>query len=385
MNITEVPKAYHFSGKGRRPLRGQTGNESGGSSRRQGQAPAASSVPATRQIGGMADGVDGPPQEQRQAPLRATAAGPAYTAGSLMDILTRNKTGETNPAFDPNKPIGGDNVPYKETTGIGGWFARLAGNKANQLNAEAQARQGEEWKAEDAEVRKARREADRDAARDAAADKRLDKTLGAQKAELDAKLQADRERAESDRQTKEQALINEGFEKQAAMDAAEKRHAETLGLEREKLEVMKGKGTKTQPQIEKLGEGLFMRDPATGEMQIINPAVPGFGDKPGKPAQILPLRAATPPPTAGAGADVIVDPATGKPIGSPQPQQRPLRGGVLDMAGSALGNVAGAIGLDELLPALGNAAQAVVPSDEEVKRQAMRRARYLDPSMQRTY
>jgi hypothetical protein len=102
------------------------------------------------------------PGRESQSALHTTAAGPAYTPGSLMGILTGNKTGEQNPGFNPEKPIGGENVPYKETTGLGGWFKRIAGDKSNQLNAEAQGQQATEWKSEEAAKKREAREDARD-------------------------------------------------------------------------------------------------------------------------------------------------------------------------------------------------------------------------------
>ena len=53
-----------------------------------------------------------------------------------------------NKAFDPSKAIGGENVPYQESTGVGGFFRRLLGDESNRMNIEAQQAQGAEWRAE---------------------------------------------------------------------------------------------------------------------------------------------------------------------------------------------------------------------------------------------
>lgn len=65
-----------------------------------------------------------------------------------------------NPDYDPNKAIGGENVPYLESKGVGGFFRRLLGDESNRMNIEAQQAQGAEWKAEDtlAKQRQAKRE-----------------------------------------------------------------------------------------------------------------------------------------------------------------------------------------------------------------------------------
>lgn len=62
-----------------------------------------------------------------------------------------------NPAYDPSKAIGGENVPYQESKGIGGFFRRLLGDESNRMNIEAQQAQGAEWKAEAAEQQKEER------------------------------------------------------------------------------------------------------------------------------------------------------------------------------------------------------------------------------------
>jgi len=60
-----------------------------------------------------------------------------------------------NPAYDPSKAIGGENVPYQESKGIGGFFRRLLGDESNRMNIEAQQAQGAEWRA-DAKAEKER-------------------------------------------------------------------------------------------------------------------------------------------------------------------------------------------------------------------------------------
>lgn len=56
---------------------------------------------------------------------------------------------KANPNYDPNAPVGGANVPFQETKGIGGFFRRMFGDTANEQNVAAQEQQKAEWKAED--------------------------------------------------------------------------------------------------------------------------------------------------------------------------------------------------------------------------------------------
>ena len=58
-----------------------------------------------------------------------------------------------NPAYDPSKAIGGENVPYQESKGIGGFFRRLLGDESNRMNIEAQQAQGAEWREAEKEAK----------------------------------------------------------------------------------------------------------------------------------------------------------------------------------------------------------------------------------------
>ena len=62
-----------------------------------------------------------------------------------------------NPAYDPSKAIGGENVPYQESKGIGGFFRRMLGDESNRMNIEAQQGQAAEWKADADEQKKEER------------------------------------------------------------------------------------------------------------------------------------------------------------------------------------------------------------------------------------
>ena len=62
-----------------------------------------------------------------------------------------------NPAYDPSKAIGGENVPYQESKGIGGFFRRMLGDESNRMNIEAQQAQGAEWREAEKEAQKEER------------------------------------------------------------------------------------------------------------------------------------------------------------------------------------------------------------------------------------
>jgi hypothetical protein len=53
-----------------------------------------------------------------------------------------------NKSFDPSKAIGGENLPFQESKGVGGFFRRMLGDESNQQNIAAQQAQGAEWRQE---------------------------------------------------------------------------------------------------------------------------------------------------------------------------------------------------------------------------------------------
>ena len=58
-----------------------------------------------------------------------------------------------NKSFDPSKAIGGENVPYQESKGVGGFLRRMLGDESNKQNIEAQQVQGAKWEAENARTK----------------------------------------------------------------------------------------------------------------------------------------------------------------------------------------------------------------------------------------
>jgi len=87
------------------------------------------------------------PLASGQAPIAQQGRSPNYDAGSIMGLISSLRSpGEANPAFDPNKPVGGENVPYQGTSGVGGLISRFFGNRANEMNIEAQQTQAAEMR-----------------------------------------------------------------------------------------------------------------------------------------------------------------------------------------------------------------------------------------------
>ena len=103
------------------------------------------------------------PRVETQQPIENRGSSARYmlqTGGPRLD-LSFLVPERVNPAFDPNKAIGGENVPYQESKGVGGFFRRMLGDESNRMNVEAQQGQAAEWKA-DAKAAKERAERKQD-------------------------------------------------------------------------------------------------------------------------------------------------------------------------------------------------------------------------------
>ena len=212
-----------------------------------------------------------------------------------------------NKAYDPSKAIGGENVPYQESKGIGGFFRRLLGDESNRMNIEAQQAQGAEWKAEAAsekerlagiETYRTQRGIDkeledaRDDKRNAQAITMFDKAQAAQKELL--QLQQAFTKAQS---AEERTAILDRIGKQhtnaldlqtRALAASEK----NLGLQQAFQSRMANFNAQlddyaNKNKIAPLGNGFFSRG---GEVYGLTPGSPGFGNMPGTdPSVTAPL------------------------------------------------------------------------------------------------
>ena len=104
-----------------------------------------------------------PIDPNRQETIANQARVPRFSIGNPrvgnidLGSLLSAKSSE---GFDPNAPIGGANVPFQETKGVGGFFRRMFGDTANEQNVAAQQVQGAEWKRDAAldKQRQAKRE-----------------------------------------------------------------------------------------------------------------------------------------------------------------------------------------------------------------------------------
>lgn len=243
---------------------------------------------------------------ERQDAITNRTRGPSFTPGSPMDnILGRISEAQANTAFDPDKPVGGENVPYQPTKGLSGWFQRFGGNQANEMNIGAQQAQASEWK-QDAATAKARQgkiedyrtqrniDAEIDNARE---DKRntqavtmFDKAQEAQRAVLS--LQNDYAKA---RNVDEQAdiLKRMGVAHSNAMTLQDKALAATeknQGLQQSfQAKVLnfnaQMKGFEDENNITNLGDGFFARG---GDVRATTKGTPGYPGTPATDASVSP-------------------------------------------------------------------------------------------------
>ena len=233
-----------------------------------------------------------------------------------------------NKAYDPSKAIGGENVPYQESKGVGGFFRRLLGDESNRMNIEAQQAQGAEWREAEKEAQKeerllnrmreadkptqARFEASQQASRDAEANrvaaenKRLElegKRVGLTEQQI-AEARQDRIDRLKGEQEDRAARIEDMRNRNALADAA-------FGENRLKA---------NQPQMISLRDGgMGVMEPRSGSISIVNPGTAGFGNIPGTPSttkQVYPQAKAPVNPNPSGGQ---VDRTTGATLGGPLP------------------------------------------------------------------
>lgn len=268
------------------------------------------------------------PAKESQSALHTTAAGPSYTPGSLMDIITRNKTGEQNPGFNPEKPIGGDNVPYKETTGAGGWFKRVFGDKSNQLNAEAQSQQAANWRAEKALKDQQAREDARDMnkfnqqlAIQTNSDQARSDERAADRAARKEEQDEDRRRWAATETSNIYERENAEIARNAAAAAAKEQNDRMYNLHKAANDLAKTKLTNEQQEA---ANRVDVREGKDGTLTFVKGGNIYQYQNPQAPTKFAPGRVGgirrvsldgSSLPASGAN-DPQVDPATGKPIGA---------------------------------------------------------------------
>lgn len=171
-----------------------------------------------------------------------------------------------NKAFDPSKAIGGENVPYLESKGVGGFLRRLLGDESNKQNIEAQQVQGAKWAAENART-KERAERKQDLleeidARDKNPNERFNKT--------EARLAKDAETAARERQLDRDRAFLEGnrswIDREEKSRREEARDAATQGFQNRTLLLAEDNAKKPRFQTASDGKGgVIVIDENTGQ------------------------------------------------------------------------------------------------------------------------
>ena len=309
-----------------------------------------------------------------------------------------------NKAFDPSKAIGGENVPFQESKGVGGFFRRMLGDESNQQNIAAQQAQGAEWRQEAKELKAEERLLNRMREGDKPAAERFNMQLEENKIiRGEESATRARERGE-DTATRTGERAQDRADRLARETEAEKARLQERQdrLEQQLQENALRDATFGQNQLRANqlsmtglpGGGMGVFDPSSRSISIVNPGTVGFGNMPGTAPT---TRQVYPPPqfkSSGSGSGQV-DRGTGATMGGPLPVDAgaavtpkvtaPPRSGLMDMIGAGAENVAGALdleGMSQIPAALGD---LLTRDPKEIQKAARSRARYMDPSMQRTF
>lgn len=171
-----------------------------------------------------------------------------------------------NKAFDPSKAIGGENVPYKESKGVGGFLRRLLGDESNKQNIEAQQVQGAKWEAENART-KERAERKQDLLEEIDA---REKDPNARFNKTEARLAKDAETAARERQLDRDRAFLEGnrswIDREEKNRREEARDAATQGFQNRTLLLAEDNAKKPRFQTASDGKGgVIVIDENTGQ------------------------------------------------------------------------------------------------------------------------
>jgi hypothetical protein len=198
-----------------------------------------------------------------------------------------------NKAYDPSKAIGGENVPYQESKGIGGFFRRLLGDESNRMNIEAQQAQGAEWREAEKETQKEERLLNRMREADKPTQARFESSQKAAEIAEANRVAAENKRLElegkrvglTERQIEEARLDRidrlKGDQEDRAARIEDMRNRNALADYTVGQNQLKAK----QPQMISLsGGGLGVFDPSSGSVSIVSPGTAGYGEQfPGTP------------------------------------------------------------------------------------------------------
>ena len=254
------------------------------------------------------------PRVETQQPITQPGFDPRYIiqgGGPRID-LSGFFPERANTAYDPNKAIGGENVPYKPA----GFFRSFLGDPANRKNIEAQQAQGAKWEAEAAseKERKNRRE-DLDY-EIAARNKESARQFDIEQKRLADKAIQDEIKGYEDEAVKLAREGNEAVLKDADMVRKEAADAAKLALEERRVAATEASIKK--PRYQAIGDGLFQTP--EGELAVFQPEIMGLSKAmPGRAARFRMLTGEGSKPPARSVGDEEVDRITSKPIVKPPP------------------------------------------------------------------
>jgi hypothetical protein len=274
-------------------------------------------------------GDNAPMRTKDQPAITAQGRSPRYDADSIMGVISSLRSpGETNTAYDPSKPVGGENVPYKPTTGIGGLLSRFFGNQANEMNVAAQEQQAAERMAEEATAKERAFELDKIREADKAPAERFKISQAAA-----ATAEANRVAAENERLKLEGERL--GLTKQQIEDARQDRIDRLKGEQADRearIENMRNRNAladysvaqnqlkSNQPQMISLRDGsMAVMDPRSGAISVVTPGTEGFKNMPGTPSTTKQVYPQAQFKSAGSGDSTQVDRATGAALGGTTP------------------------------------------------------------------
>jgi hypothetical protein len=261
------------------------------------------------------DGDNAPMRTKDQPAITAQGRSPRYDAGSIMGVISSLRSpGEANTTYDPSKPIGGENVPYKPTTGIGGALSRFFGNQANEMNVAAQEQQAAEKMAEEATAKE--RQAKKE---DLAEEIALRAKEPARQFDVEQKRLADKAIRDEIKGYEDEAvrLAREGQEdvlRDADMVRKEALAAEE-GKRRDRELDIRESAIKP-PRYSPIGNTGMFQTPE-GELAVFEPETMRISDKmPGRAARFRMLTGAGSKAPGRSMGDVEVDRITSKPLGA---------------------------------------------------------------------
>jgi hypothetical protein len=231
-----------------------------------------------------------------------------------------------NKSFDPSKAIGGENVPYQESKGIGGFFRRMLGDESNQQNIAAQQAQGAEWRAEAAEQKKEERLLNRMREADKPTQSRFEATQASGRESEANRVAAENKRLElegkriglTERQIEEARLDRIDRLKGEQEDRAAR--IENMRTQNALADYTVGQNQLKANQLSMTGlpgGGLGVYDPSSKSISIVNPGTQGFGNMPGTAPTTRKVYPQDRAPVNPDGSGGQVDRGTGATLGGP--------------------------------------------------------------------